>query len=357
MRFLARNRKKLNVLILICCVILFVYFSYRTITSSDSKIENKSYPGIAMGTSVKKNLYADDLLTCDEVDAMIDDTLEELEDEISLRIPSSTLNNLNRNYVVGGTNRLSEEWVSYLKIQKQISEESKGAFSPCIRPLAALWGIEEGFDVIPDEDSITSALENCDVSDIEVVEDGVIFHDVGIQIDFGASGKGIACDLLKEKLQDTDVRGAVVSIGGSVLTYGDKGNNKGWHIAIQDPRGEQGAMLGIIDVDGEVMVSTSGDYEKYFEVDGKRYHHIFDPRTGYPADNGLISVTIVSDNGMLSDIMSTTCFVLGLEEGMKYANQKGVEAIFVTSDKDVHVTKGLKKIFRLQSDDYKLVKE
>ncbi|MBE5941984.1 MAG: FAD:protein FMN transferase [Lachnospiraceae bacterium] len=356
MRFLARNRKIINILVFICCVILFVYFAYLTITSSDSKVENKTYPGTAMGTSVKKNIYADDLLTCDEIDAMIDDTLKELENEISLRVSGSTVQNLNNNYVVDGTNQLPEELLSYLKFQMQICKESNGAFSPCIRPIAALWGIEEGFDVVPTEEEIETVLGRCAVSNLEILEDGVVFHDSGMQIDFGASGKGIACDLIKEKLQASNVRGAVVSIGGSVLTYGDKGNSKGWHIAIQDPRGEQGAMLGIVDVDGEVMVSTSGDYEKYFEIDGKRYHHIFDPRTGYPVDNGLISVTIVSDNGMLSDVMSTACFVMGLEDGMEYANQKGVEAIFVTDQKEVYITKGLKKTFRLQSDDYKIVK-
>ncbi len=356
MRFLVRNRKKLNVLIFVCCVIVFVYFAYKTITSSDSKLENRTYPGTTMGTTVKKNIYADNLAICDETDDMIDDVLKELEGKISHRISESELNNLNRNYVVGGKNQLSQEWVSYLNIQMQINKESNGAFSPCIRPLAALWGIEEGFDVVPDDETIKSVLEKCDPSNIEVAEDGVVFHATGMQIDFGASGKGIACDVIKEKLEASNVRGAVISIGGSVLTYGDKGNDKGWHIAIQDPRGEQGSMLGIIDVDGNVMVSTSGDYEKYFEVDGKRYHHIFDPRTGYPADNGLISVTIVSDNGMLSDVMSTACFVMGLEDGMEYANKKGVEAIFVTDQKEVYITKGLKKTFRLQSDDYKIVK-
>lgn len=154
----------------------------------------------------------------------------------------------------------------------------------------------------------------------------------------------------------TDIQGAVISVGGSILVYGDKGNGHGWNIAIQDPRGATGDVLGVIYLDGEAMISTSGDYEKYFEIDGKRYHHIFDPNTGYPADNGLISVTVVCDNGMLSDVLSTACFVMGLEDGMEYAKTKGVEAIFVTDEKKVYVTDGLKKTFQLRADAYTLEK-
>lgn len=160
-----------------------------------------------------------------------------------------------------------------------------------------------------------------------------------------------------EKLWEKEIRGAVISVGGSIAVYGSKGNGKEWHIGIQDPRGEEGDILGVVDLSGSKMIATSGDYEKFFEADGKRYHHILDPATGYPADNDLISVTVISDSGFLSDALSTACFVMGLEKGMDYVDKKEVDAIFVTKNKEVYVTKNIKKSFRLQADDYKLVKK
>ncbi len=356
MRFVARHRKFFKVTIAIICLLLFCYFAFRTITSDSREIRTQVYAGTAMGTAVKKTLYSDNITLSNQVDNMIDETLLEFEKQISVRVEDSEISKMNSSYAVGGTNKLSSNIVQYLDVEMQIWKETEGAFSPCIYPVTSLWGIEEGFSELPDEALLQERILSSDASNIEVVENGVIFNQENMAIDFGAVGKGAACDLVKEQLMETEIQGAVVSIGGSILAYGDKGDGKDWHIGIQDPRNHTGEVLGIVDVDEDVVVSTSGDYEKFFELDGKRYHHIFDPITGYPADNGLISVSVVSDSGLMSDALSTACFVLGLEDGMNYAEEKGVEAVFVTSDMEVYVTKGLKKKFRLQSDAYTLVK-
>ncbi|MBO5088099.1 MAG: FAD:protein FMN transferase [Lachnospiraceae bacterium] len=356
MRFIARHRKFFNVTIAIVCILLFSFFAIRTITSGGHEVRTQVYTGIAMGTAIKKTIYAEDITVSDRVDKMIDETLQELENQISVRKNNSEISKLNSSYVTGGTNKLSDNVLQCLEVEIQVWRETEGAFSPCIYPITSLWGIEEGLAEIPDEALLQERILSSDANNIEVVEDGIILNQENMAIDLGAVGKGLACDMVKEQLMQTEIRGAVVSIGGSILAYGDKGDGKDWHIGIQDPRNQTGEVLGIIDVDGDVVVSTSGDYEKYFELDGKRYHHIFDPITGYPADNGLISVSVVSDSGLLSDALSTACFVLGLEEGMNYVQEKGVEAVFVTSDMNVYVTKGLKKKFRLKSDEYTLVK-
>lgn len=356
MRFMRRHRKLINIFIILACVVVFVYFTMKTINRMDINIETKTYPGTAMGTAIKKTIYAESVTKCDEVDVMIDSTLQQLEEQISVRIPESEISKINSNYVAGGVCRLSDNVWSYLEAEMQIYEESKGAFSPCIRPISALWGIEDGLTEIPGEVQIRQSVICANASNLELVDNGMIIKETGMALDLGAAGKGIACDEVKKQLDAVGVQGAVISIGGSILTYGDKGNGKEWHIGIQDPRGKTGEMLGVVDVEGGTIISTSGDYEKYFELDGKRYHHIFDPTTGYPVDNGLISVTIICDSGLLSDALSTACFVMGLEDGMDYAEEKGVGAVFVTSDKKVHVTKSLKKTFRLQADGYELVK-
>lgn len=351
-----RHRKILNVIIIIVCVAFFGYFAIRTKNLKDVKVEVQVYSGKAMGTAVKKTIYAENIQKSDEVDKVIDTTLSELEKQISVRNTDSEISKMNRSYAADGVYKVSDNILEYLEVEMQIYKETNGAFSPCIRPITALWGIEDGGTAIPDEALIEESVRCSNADDMEVVEGGITFKRSGMAIDLGAAGKGIACDVIKKQLYDAEITGAVVSVGGSILVYGDKGDGRKWHIGIQNPRGATGDVLGVVDIEGDVMISTSGDYEKYFEQDGKRYHHIFNPKTGYPADSGLISVTIVCDNGLLSDALSTACFVMGLEDGMAYAEEKGVGAIFVTMDKKVYVTKNLKKAFRLQAEGYELEK-
>lgn len=172
-------------------------------------------------------------------------------------------------------------------------------------------------------------------------------------LDLGAVGKGIACDVAQNYLKrQKEVSGAVIAVGGSILLYGSKADGSNWNVAVQNPRGQDGEAMGVLSLSGTTNVSTSGDYEKYFMQDGKRYHHILNPSTGYPADSGLISVTVVSDNGLLSDGLSTACFVLGKEKGQKLLESYGAEGIFIDQNKKVTVTKGLKDKFTILNEEY-----
>lgn len=172
-------------------------------------------------------------------------------------------------------------------------------------------------------------------------------------LDLGAVGKGIACDVAQDYLkQQKKVSGAVIAVGGSILLYGSKADGSNWNVAVQNPRGQDGEAMGVLSLSGTTNVSTSGDYEKYFMQDGKRYHHILDPSTGYPAESGLISVTVVSKSGLLSDGLSTACFVLGKEKGQKLLETYGAEGIFIDQNKKVTVTKGLKDKFTILNEEY-----
>lgn len=355
-RFIAKYRHIITAIVAVVFIGCMVYFGIRTNNMKNGPVQSDVFAGKAMGTAIKKTIYSDNTAENEEVNKMINTYLSDLEKQLSVRVEDSEVAKCNRNYAVDGVYELSDDIVTYLKDEMQIGKETDGALSPCIRPISDLWGIEDGKTEIPDDRLIQETLKSTNMDDMEVAENGVIFHAENMAIDFGAVGKGIACDGIAERLAGADIQGAVISVGGSILVYGDKGDGRDWHIGIQNPRAEEGEVFGIVDIEGNKMISTSGDYEKYFEADGKRYHHIFDPATGYPADSGLISVTIISDSGFLSDAMSTACFVMGLEDGMAYAEEKGVEAIFVTDDKKVYITKGLKKNFRLQADDYELEK-
>ena len=172
-------------------------------------------------------------------------------------------------------------------------------------------------------------------------------------LDLGAVGKGIACDVAQNYLkQQKEVSGAVIAVGGSILLYGSKADGTNWNVAVQNPRGKDGEAMGVLSLSGTTNVSTSGDYEKYFMQNGKRYHHILDPSTGYPAESSLISVTVVSDNGLLSDGLSTACFVLGKEKGERLLETYGAEGVFIDQNKKVTVTKGLKDKFTILNEEY-----
>lgn len=356
MRFLARYR---HIITAIITFLLFAFLVFVGVKSKDIKnvnLKSNVYAGNAFGTAIKKTLYAEDKSVLGKVSDDIDKELKDIENQLSVRVADSEVTMLNRNYAPGGKYKLSETLLSYLEEEMQLCEDTKGAYNPCIRPITNLWGIEDGETTVPSDESIQKALSYCNTDNMELCEDGIIFQEANMMLDFGATGKGLACDRVRKVLETSEADGAVISIGGSICVYGDKGDNKPWHIGIQDPRGEEGDVLGIVDVDGTMTISTSGDYEKYFEADGVRYHHIIDPNTGYPADSGLISVTVICENGLLSDGLSTACFVMGLDDAMEYAKSHEVDMIFVTKDKKVYVTDGLKKTFRLTAEGYTLEK-
>lgn len=355
-RFIAKHRHVFTAIIVIFCIAALIFLGVRTQNMKKQNVDSETFSGKAMGTAIKKTIYAENAAVRTQVDDQIDDCLQELENQISVRVDDSEVSKCNRNYAVDGLYQLSDDLLGYLKQEMEIYKETNGAFSPCIRPISDLWGIEDGDQEVPTQESIVEVLDSTNPVNIEIQEDGIVFHAEHMAIDFGAVGKGIAGDRIFDLLSDSNVEGAVVSIGGTIAVYGNKGNGKPWHIGIQDPRAAEGEVLGVLNTAGNTFISTSGDYEKYFEADGKRYHHIFDPATGYPAESGLISVTIIGDSGFLSDALSTACFVMGLEKGMAYAEEKGVEAVFVTADKEVYVTKGIKKNFNIQADDYELKK-
>lgn len=356
-RYYVRKYKPVIIgIIFLLCMILLIVVGARTQKPTNENFESETFSGKAMGTAVKKTLYAENKAELEQIDERIDKCLQQLENQISVRIVDSDISKCNRNYAVDGIYTLPDNVLEYLKQEMKLYEETDGAFSPCIRPLSELWGIEEGETVVPDEDDIRFALDYIRASDIEVVKNGVVFHKQGMSIDFGASGKGIACDEVVKLLETTDVAGAVISVGGSIAVYGQKDDGKDWHIGIRNPEGSEEDVMGVLECQGGTFISTSGNYEKYFELDGKRYHHILDPATGYPADNGLQSVTIICENGLLSDAMSTACFVMGLEDGMRYAKEKDVDAIFITNDKKVYITDNIKKKFNIKENSYTISK-
>ncbi|MCI9256477.1 FAD:protein FMN transferase [Acutalibacter sp.] len=269
------------------------------------------------------------------------------------------------------------ETLALLEQMRQLSEASGGAFDVTIGPVAQLWDFDSG-PHLPEAGELEAALalvgydrlltggdalfELASVpqelfdGDAAALEQAAALLDPGMALDLGAVGKGAACDAALAQYQEAGVKGAVIAVGGSIGLYGQKPDGKAFRVSVRDPEGQ--GSLGVLELPGG-YVSTSGSYEKYFEQNREKYHHILDPRTGYPAESGLVSVTVWCPPemdwkwpGALSDGLATACFVLGLEDGQKLLEGYGAEGIFVDGDGAVAVTPGLEGRFSLTAPGY-----
>lgn len=329
----------------------------------------------AMGTVVQQTIYAADQETAQDVSAQAMELLRELERErISWRLETSEVYRAN---ALAGSEEgflLSEELSGLLESCLLLWERSEGAFDVTLGTVTRLWDIDrwagesgtEDFR-IPGKAAVEQALSTCGSDRLRLVEEdsaaepeegndpaesGVsgethlrLFLPEGMQLDLGAVGKGLAMEKLITLLEERpNVSGAVISLGGSILTYGGKPDGTPWRVGIVDPF-DTSESVGILTLEGQWCVSTSGDYERYVEVDGVRYHHILDPKTGAPAASDVRGVTILMKDGLVSDGLSTACYILGPEKGMTLAEEYGAEALFVMSDGKIEMSEGMKQCF------------
>ena len=309
----------------------------------------------AMGTVIQQSIYkvGEDTDHAGEIMELIR-SLEE--DMLSRRLETSEVYAVNRSAGSPEGQNISEELARMLEQCLEVTEQSDGAFDVTLGPVIRLWdidgwaaGIQEGEFQAPSDEEIAWALTLCGSRKMRLDRDesgARLYLEKGMELDLGAVGKGLALTGVLAYLKEHDtISGAVISVGGSVLTYGEKPDGASWRVGVADPR-KPDTNVGVIVLEGQWCVSTSGDYERYVEAGGIRYHHILDPADGYPADSGLCSVTVVTKDGLLSDALSTACFVLGREKGMELARLYGAEALFISNDGSITMTPGMEGMFQ-----------
>ena len=232
-----------------------------------------------------------------------------------------------------------------LRLARRYSELTDGAFDVSVGPLADLWRQAIREKRLPDDEDVWNALELVDWRDVELDEgtSSVRLRRPGMRIDLGAIAKGYAVDGLRDRLRVRGVRRALLDLGGTVATMGCR-----LPIGIRDPFRPDGAPMGTLTLEDRVAV-TSGVYERFAWVDGHRYHHIADPRTGCPAKSGLVSVTLVGEQGATLDALATAALILGPEKTVPLLTRENMDAVFVTDRGRVLVTRGLKNLFRLNT--------
>ena len=278
----------------------------------DREEERYEVTTYAMGSYVQQTVYGENR---EDAAVKAADAVEALEQKISWRVANSDIQKLNNNAGKDWVT-LSDETLNILTQAQSVSEKSGGAFDVTIAPISRLWDFDDELNEVPDSDLITSLLPyvNHSLLRIDEKEQTASLKNLGMAVDLGSVGKGAACDAAVRAYEEAGAKAAIIAVGGSVGVYGEKSSGKPWRVAVRDPNGD--GSLGSVTL-AEGFVSTSGSYEKYFEQDDVLYHHLLDPKTGYPAESGLVSVTVVAKSGVLSDALSTACFVLGREDGMK----------------------------------------
>lgn len=259
--------------------------------------------------------------------------------------PRSEIHGIN-SAPAGTPRELSEDTALVLREGLRIAELSGGAFDPSVWPVVQLWGIGTPDARVPDPEALDTALDAVGWRAVDLA-DRVVTLDEGMGLDLGGIAKGYAAEEAKRILREEGVTSAILDFGGNIVTLGEQPTNGVWRIGVQQPDNARGSILGIVQVAEESIV-TSGPYERFFIQNGTRYHHIIDPETGFPVRNGLESVTIVAVDSMLADGLSTAVFVQGLERGVAFVNSlPEVEAIFVTDNDHVVITRGLEDRFEL----------
>lgn len=338
-------KKKLNkkslIAIILCAVIVFGIVSYDFISGRSSSEKTS----VAMGTVVTVKLFG--FGAKNDLDK-IETEINGLENSVlSWRKEGSDVYRINKG---SGTQvSVSPDTVKIIGQCIDISDDCGGVFDITIGNVTKLWDFGGNNQRLPSDDEIKTALGSVGYKNVSISGNAVQIKK-GQSLDLGAVGKGFVCDKIKELLDKGRTKSAVVSVGGSLLIYG----NRTFSVGIVNPDNDKQSM-GTLKLK-DTCVSTSGNYEKYFEQDGKRYHHILNAKTGYPATSEFKSVTVVCESGLISDALSTVCYIAGYRKSIEILKKFDAEAVFIFNNNAVRVTDGLSGKFTVTDDSYTLDK-
>lgn len=278
--------------------------------------------------------------------------INQLEKLFSTTLEQSEIAQINKN---AGQSAIPVSEDSFYLIQKakEFYQKTDGAFDITIAPVVKAWGFTEEVKKVPSTEELQQKLQLVNNDKIHMENNTVLLEQQGMAIDLGGIAKGYASDKINEILKQEGFTSAVLNLGGNVSVIGKKENHKKWQIGIQDPLEEE-KLAGILSVE-DCSVITSGVYQRFFEQDDKRYHHIIDSKTGRPAETGLLSVTIISKNGTMADALSTSFMIMGMEKSSDlWKKSDDFSAIFITDKKEIYVTQDIADSFALEQSEYTL---
>lgn len=315
--------------------------SVETKTADDADADKSASREIfAMDTYMTVTAYGSQ---CDAAVEAAEDEINRLDGLISVGDEGSEIYQVNTT----GSGVLSPELGYLVERSLELYESTDGLFDIAIYPIMDEWGFTTENYKVPDEAALQNLLTLTDASKINYDEESgeITFDMEGMQIDLGGIAKGYTSARIMDIYKEYGIKSGLVSLGGNVQLLGTKTDGSLWRVAIQSP-GDDSDYIGVLSA-SDVAVITSGGYERYFEQDGKTYHHIIDPRTGYPSDSGLLSVTIVSDDGTLADGLSTSLFIMGKDQAAEYwrAHSDEFDYILMDENNEIYITEGIADSF------------
>ena len=282
------------------------------------------------------------------LDAAVDE-INNIEQLVSTGIDSSEVSQINEN----GKGSVSETTGYLIKRSKEIYDSTNGVFDITIYPIMQAWGFPTENYRVPGKKELKKlrGLMGADHVLYDEKKQEVTLNKEGMKIDLGGIAKGYTSSKVMDIFEENGISSAVISLGGNVQTLNGKPDGSDWRVAVENPA-DTGSYIGVLSIKDKAVI-TSGGYERYFKQDGKTYHHIIDPATGYPAENGLTSVTIVSDDGTLADGLSTSLFIMGKEKAEKFWKKYSdkFDVILLTDDDQLYVSEGIADDFQ---SDYKV---
>ena len=323
------------------------------LTTNKEQITPLSKTEIFMGTVVNIKIYDKH---DEEIINKAFDKVEEIENLVSLNKEETELQKLNDNAGIKPI-KLSDETYNIIKQAYKYSKESEGEYDLTVGPLVKLWNIGREEAKVPTKDEINQAISKIDYNNIQMNDETkeVYLTQRGMKIDLGSIAKGYTADEVAKLLKQEGVKQAIIDIGGNIYAMGLKNNTEEWTIGIQDPFSDRGEIVGSVALSNKSVV-TSGIYERYMEKDGVKYHHILNPKTGYPYESDIAGVTIIADKSIDADALSTVVFTKGIEDGIEFIeNQEGAQAIFISKDKKIYLTSGIKNNFEHTNNEFEII--
>ncbi len=285
----------------------------------------------------------------DELIIDAEQRIRQLENLLSVTMENSEISRLNAAAGKEAVEVSNDTWI-LLEAGKNLGAGTGGAFDIAISPVVKAWGFTEGKYRVPTQVELDALLPLTNPDDVLLDKMTVFLQKEGMAVDLGGIAKGYASDEVASLLKGKGVEKAILSLGGNVYGIGTKPDGSKWEVALANPL-DMNDYCGLISIENQAVV-TSGGYQRYFEENGKKYHHIIDPKTGYPAENELLSVTIISESGMEADVLSTALYVMGLEDAIAFWQENGgFEAIFITKDGEVIATEGADQSFVFEGRD------
>jgi len=341
----------ISVIIIAIIVAVILIFIFATGKYEKPEVMRNSY---SLGTIINLRAYGN------KAQKAIDEAIEKLndiDDKMSAFKEHSEISKINSKAGTSSEEIVSKDTYFVVKNAVEYSEILEGTFDPTIRPLVKLWSIGTKEEIIPEKLKIEEIRKLVNYRDVLLNENknSIMLKQKQQALDVGGIAKGFAADEVRDIFYKHNIKSALIDLGGNIFALGSKEDGTPWRVGIQNPFKPRGEYVGILSVKNKSVV-TSGNYEKYFMKDGQRFHHIIDPKTGYPSQSRIISATIISDNSIDGDGLSTGIYILGIDKATKIIEAiDGIEAIFITEDKKIYKTSGVNKEILIITDEEFLV--